>query len=410
MSQTLCILGRQPALGLAELESLYGSDVLRPVGQTAALLAVDPQHIDFSRLGGTVKFCKVLTTIDSSNWGDIQKFLAQAIPEHLQYLPDGKLKLGLSVFGLKSVSVQRLHATALELKKIIKRAGRSVRVIPNKELALNSAQVLHNQLTGNLGWELVFVADGQRTILAQNIAEQDIDAYSLRDRERPKRDSRVGMLPPKLAQIIINLGAGLQPTPSDSSSEACSSLSSINFDKTVLDPFCGTGVLLQESLMMGYEAYGTDLEPRMIEYSDTNLKWLQTTIRPIGTSFRLEVADATSYEWSHKKSFIACETYLGRALTTLPSEGDLQQIVQDCNYIHKKFLLNLARQVQPGFRACIAVPTWRTKNGFKHMPVLDQLTDLGYTRMSFVHAAESDLVYHRDDQVVGRELVILSRN
>ncbi|MCW1908752.1 MAG: hypothetical protein KIH63_005430 [Candidatus Saccharibacteria bacterium] len=409
MSQTLCILGRQPALGLAELESLYGSGVLRPVGQTAALLELEPRHIDFSRLGGTVKFCKVLTVIDSSNWGDIQKFLAQSIPEHLDYLPEGKLKLGLSVFGLKGVSVQRLNATALELKKTIKREGRNVRVIPNKELALNSAQVLHNQLTGSLGWEFVFVADGQRTILAQNIAEQDIDAYSLRDRERPKRDSRVGMLPPKLAQIIINLGAGRQPAPPATTDEDCGSLSSVNFDKTVLDPFCGTGVLLQEALMMGYEAYGTDLEPRMVEYSDTNLHWLQTTIRPIGTSFRLEVADGTNYEWPHQKSFIACETYLGRALTTLPSENDLQQIVQDCNYIHKKFLQNLARQVNPGFRACIAVPTWRTKQGFKHMPVLDQLTDLGYTRMSFVHAAESDLVYYRDDQVVGRELVVLER-
>lgn len=410
MTLTLCILGRQPALGLAELESLYGSDGLTPIGKTATLLDNDPATVDFSRLGGTVKFCKVLTTIDSTNWGAIQKFLAQAIPQHLQYLPDGKLKLGLSAYGIPGVSVQRLNATGLELKKVIKRAGRSVRVVPNKELALNSAQVLHNQLTSALGWEFVLVAHGNRTILAQNIAEQDIDAYTLRDRERPKRDSRVGMLPPKLAQIIINLGAGRLPAPTEQPDGTCGSLSSINFDKTVLDPFCGTGVLLQEALMMGYEAFGTDLEPRMVEYSEANMRWLQETIRPLGTSYRVETGDATSYEWSHDKSFVACETYLGRPLTHLPSEGDLQQIVQDCTYIHKKFLLNLARQIPSGFRACIAVPTWRTAHGFKHMPVLDQLTDLGYTRVSFVHAAEADLIYHRDDQVVGRELVILSRN
>jgi hypothetical protein len=45
MTETLCILGRQPALGIAELESLYGADNLRPVGSTAALLSIDPPMI-----------------------------------------------------------------------------------------------------------------------------------------------------------------------------------------------------------------------------------------------------------------------------------------------------------------------------------------------------------------------------
>jgi hypothetical protein len=37
---------------------------------------------------------------------------------------------------------------------------------------------------------------------------QDIDAYAERDFERPMRDAFVGMLPPKLAQIMLNLAVG----------------------------------------------------------------------------------------------------------------------------------------------------------------------------------------------------------
>src|SRR5882762_116039 len=119
MTQTLCILGRQPALGIAELESLYGSEKLRPIGQHAALLDIDPPMIDFSRLGGTVKFCKLLTILDTTNWKDLQKFLEENVAPHTKHLPEGKMKLGISVYGL-NVPASQINATALAVKKVIK--------------------------------------------------------------------------------------------------------------------------------------------------------------------------------------------------------------------------------------------------------------------------------------------------
>lgn len=388
--QTLIILGRQPALGLAELESLYGAESLTPVGDQAVAVDIPASDIDFSRLGSMVKFCKILTPLPTTNWGKIQKFLEQAVPSHASNLPEGKLQLGLSVYGL-DVSPQRIMATGLTLKKALK-GQRSVRLVQNTEKDLNAAQVLHNGLTRKMGWELVFVKHGDQTIVAQSIAVQDIDAYRRRDQERPMRDARVGMLPPKLAQIIINLA-----NPED--------------DSIVLDPFCGTGVLLQESLLMGYPAIGTDLETRMVEFSLKNLEWLlgQYPERLKNTSSSVNVADATSHAWKEPYGTIACETYLGRALSSMPDQETLHKIVTDCSTIHKKFLLNVARQTSPGFRMCIAVPAWKTRNGFKHMPVLDSLEELGYTRMSFAHASNEDLIYHRTDQIVARELVVLIR-
>lgn len=406
------ILGRQPALGLAELESIYGAKKLRPVGDKAVVVDVDPCLLAFDRLGGSVKFCKILTTLDTTDWERIEKFLIEVAPGHSKQMPEGKMRLGLSDAGL-GVSAKRLGATGLALKKAIKKTGRNVRVIPNQAAELNAAQIIHNQLTGPNGWDLVFVRDGDKTIIAQTVKVQDIEAYARRDRGRPKRDPRVGMLPPKLAQIIINLAAGAlsEETLTDICDiPAGAEIPLPRLEKTVLDPFCGTGVVLQEAAIMGYDVRGGDLEPRMIDYARANLEWLAENFRLPAVCSRLQVADATTYEWDSGTDFIACETYLGRPFATLPTAEALAKTAADCNLIIKKFLKNIHGQLAPGTRLCLAVPAWRTgPDKFKKLPLIDQISELGYNRVTFEHVRDEDLIYHRNDQVVARQLLIMTR-
>jgi len=409
--QSLLILGRQAELGLAELQSLYG-DVVRPAGTQAAVVDVDPCLLAFDRLGGSIKFCKVLTTLDTTNWGELEKFLIKTSPEHSKAMPEGKMHLGLSLYGFNE-SLQRIEATGLTLKKAIRKTGRSVRLVPNKATELNSASVTHNKLTSQNGWELVFVRDGQQTIVAQTVKVQDIDAYSRRDRERPSRDTRVGMLPPKLAQIILNLAAG--PLPAESLQNICdipagTPIPFTLLNQTVLDPFCGTGVLLQEASLMGYHVIGTDLEPRMIKYSEKNLEWLHGLYNLPDLEAVLEVGDATSYKWRVQPDFVAAETYLGRPFTTVPSAEILNQTISECNLILKKFLQNIHEQLKPGTRLCLAVPAWQIgKNPLKRLPLVDQISNLGYNQVSFERIGTAPLVYQRPDQIVARDLLVITR-
>ena len=413
--QSLCILGRLPALGRAELESLYGADQLQPVGDYAMLIDRTPSDIDFRRLGGSTRLARVLGTVDSTHWNDLAKFLTDNLTSYLDALPaEGKLKLGVSTFGLAAGSKQ-LFRTGLELKKVCKKAGRSVRLVPNTEPALSSAQVLHNQLAGDLGLELLLVADDKQTIVAKTMAVQDITAYAHRDQGRPKRDARVGMLPPKLAQTIVNLATGSLPVDSKT---------------VVLDPFCGTGVVLQEALLMGFGAYGTDLEPRMIDFTEQNLSWLLEAPRGgsrwgppaarssartegeyglTGPPTQLEVGDATSHRW-RPFSVVASETYLGRPLSSWPNSDTLHEIMGACNTIIEKTLQNLASQTSSGTRLCLAVPAWRGPGGtIHHLQLLDHLSTLGYNRIRFEHAAPDQLVYYRPEQLVARELLVITR-
>lgn len=399
MSKTIAILGRQPAIGITELESLYGADKVHPAGN-AAIIDLPTDEIEHSRLGGTVKLAKLLTTLPYKNWKFYHDYLVEHVPKHTCCIGPGKLTFGISVYGVKT-NVRALQRTGLEVKKAIKNSdGRPVRLVPNKDLELNSAQVLHNKLAKPpFGMELLFVRDGDEVHLAQTESIQDIDAYAERDHGRPKRDSRVGMLPPKLAQVIINLanpGRG----------------------ETVLDPFCGTGVIVQEARISGYDTFGSDVDPRMINFTKHNLKWLQeesTFSKYLSDEYFaeknvfLEVGDATSYDWKNNADVIACETYLGRPFSSPPDKATLNKVVADVDTIHKKFLRNVAQQTKAGFRMCIAAPAWKTDHGFKHLPTLDHLEELGYNRLRFSHASDEQLIYHRPGQIVARELVVLIR-
>ncbi len=414
--QSLIILGRQPELGLAELESLYGAAKVRPIANVAAIVDVDPCLLAFNRLGGAVKFGKVLTTLETNSLDAISNFLVKAAPEHSQAMPPGKMHLGISAYGY-NLAPKHVQQLGLKLKRAIRVTGRSVRVAANKEAALSSAQVIHGQLSGSNGWELLLIKDGASSVIGQTIAVQDIDAYSHRDRNRPARDAKVGMLPPKLAQIIINLSAGLLPPEVTASN--CDVATGVEPPKThfkdqlLLDPFCGSGVILQEAAIMGYDCMGSDISPRMIEYSQTNLEWLRSwTKSPLQPEVQTTMiqGDATSFKWPDQPTLIAAETNLGRPFSSIPTAKQLDSVKLECDQIVRSFLHNLGKQIKSGTRLCLAIPAWQTAGGhLVHLPLLDSIEVIGYNRVSFHHSRDEQLIYSRPGQIVARELLVLSK-
>lgn len=406
--KTVCLLGRQPALGLAELERLYGAEHVKPI-DGAAILDIDAETINFKSLGGTIKVMRVLSVQPTLAWDQLYKFLETSIPQHLQYLPDGKFTLGVSLYGI-DVSLAQLNKDILKLKKVIKAAGKPARIVPNKALALSSAQVLHNKLTHRGAWELNLIKDGKRTVLAQTMFVQDIEAYAARDQARPKRDARVGMLPPKLAQILTNLATGnIEEKMADAPDKTLAKLKVL-----ILDPFCGTGVVLQEALLMGYSVRGTDIDARMVDYAKANLQWLFGKYPSLQGQVAVEAADATR-DRLPRFSAIASEVYLGKPLSVLPPKDKLQTIIDEADKVLTGFLKNLAEQPfwerdKSKRRICLAVPAWRTNDGkLLHLPSLEKLAQLGYTQLDLIHVAPDALVYFRPDQTVARQLLILEK-
>ena len=371
------VLGREPKISLAELEAIFSSSKVKQIAPQLAL--VTAHSIPFNRIGGSIKAAQLIN---------------QPIQDYLSNLPAGKITLGISDYS-EHANPRKTWELALKYKNMLKRHNRNVRLVPNgKSPILASAASHHNQL-GEKTNHIEVVKFGKYTSIS--IGTQNITAYAKRDQARPARDAFVGMLPPKLAQILVNLATTGAKTG------------------TILDPFCGTGVVLQEAILMGYSAYGTDLSEKMIDYSRKNLDWITSrtlSLQKAGApKLYLEPGDATSHKWQLvEPNFIASEIYLGHPLSAPPAEIKLKQLQQEAKILLTTFLKNISAQILSGTTLALATPSWKRPDGsYSGVNILDEIDKLGYNAIKYRYASYDDLLYHREDQIVARQIIVLRK-
>jgi tRNA (guanine10-N2)-dimethyltransferase len=382
----LCVLGRQPEISLAELKAVFGEKNVETHGELS-ILNIDNEinARSFERLGGTIKLAEIV----SDDWNKIINLLPS----------EGKVTIGLSAYNTE-LDVRTITKIAKEIKKLRK----NVRFVPNTKPELSSATVFHNKLTTKPNrYEFILSEINGEKILARTLYVQNINSYAARDFDRPKRDAKVGMLPPKLAQIMLNLAVSDSPNrytlrPNGANAEPATV-------PVVLDPFCGTGVVLQEAALMGFNVYGTDIEERMIDFSTTNLKWLSARFH-INFFDKLEVGDSTNFQWQPVMKFVVSEIYLGKPLLIEPTTTVLKSNLKHCNNMLEDFLNNLSPQIDEQVRICLAVPAWFVGGKTFRLPIIRQLADFGYELQV---TSPKPLIYRREDQIVGRELLVLKK-
>lgn len=390
----VAIAGRQPLISLAEIQALYDK-AARLVGKKLVFFEVnedDEENIspDINRLGGSLKLGRFFDT----DFSKLAKFLATTHPE-------GKITLGISDFSKQKKS-GLAKQKSMELKRNLARVGRSVRVITSNEPEISSATAHHNQLGEKAGCFEIFLIDRE---IYLSLGTQNITAYTERDQARPARDAKVGMLPPKLAQILINL-CGKLPEGT-----------------RVLDPFCGTGVVLQEAAIMGYIPYGTDLNERMVEYSKKNLSWLfnernQKRFKILPDLIQkkdqilntISVGDATSFTWEGEIDAVAFEGYLGAPMSKPPVDIKFKTEKAKCREIAMGFLKNITPQIKSGTPVVMALPAWLRENGkYAGLNILDEIQEMGYNFEKFQDLSQSDLLYYREGQIVAREIIVIRK-
>lgn len=386
-------LGRQPEISLAELTAVF-CQTPRLITNQIATLDIDTQLALAAapRLGSIVKVAEVVADDFQLDQTNVDKLV-----EQLFGTVEGKVTLGLSIYN-QAIAKRDATSFRFTIRDAIKTLGHSVRLVPADGPILATAVTMHNKLAHNnpKKVELNFIKLESHYLVAKTIYVQDITSYTWRDRGRPQRDAHNGMLPPKLAQIMINLGIS-----------ACN----LDNDKLrLLDPFCGTGVVLQEASLMGLPVYGTDINRNMVDNTRTNLSWLSDQ-HHVPANFELVTADATNFDWQswtmpHQINLVVSETYLGRPYIKSPTYSELQANIANCNTIINKFIANIARQLPIGAGLCLAVPAWFTGHDrINHLPCLADIE-----RHNLVNQTSgANLIYHRPGQIVGRELLVLQK-
>lgn len=360
------VFGRTPELSRAELFHLlevWGFAYTKTASDEGFELlnfTADPSPV-FERLGGTVKVVRIQDEPD------------------LAGLPEGKVSFGVSFYGGGSAWARR--NLEIGFKQDLRDLGRNARFVHGEGLALSSGTVTREQLQEK-GFEWSRFHVNGRAYEGVTVWVQPIDAWAARDQKRPYRDARVGMLPPKLARIIVNLAATSKPGEASG---------------PVYDPFCGTGTVLQETLLSGYEAAGADSEPRMVDYTTKNILWLQNASENLPKLTEVAVRDAREAP-GYPLEAVASEGYLGPARETLPTREELKRLDAELRELHEGVFEAFQSVLEPGKRLVVCFPYFETGR----LPFVDSKAPAGYNLVGSYD-------YRRDEQIVGRQITIYER-
>jgi tRNA G10 N-methylase Trm11 len=361
-------------------------------------------------LGGTERIAHVLAA-----QSDI--FSVASITETLALAPNTKLKIGVSSLGTSPEYARRVGH---DIKDSLRNEGHRVRVIiPKKgQQRLNSASVLFNRLTTLPHRELTVIKDDEHYLLSQTIQVQDITKYELRDTMRPARDAKVGMLPPKLAQMMLNFALSHLSSPKSTPTP------------TVYDPFCGIGTILQESWLMGFQSTGSDSSERMVRATQKNLDWLAEHFPADSTIYpKVLVQDATrKLPTTHDSLFtrfdaIVTEPFLGNPISAPLPENEVGRRVEDLGNLYHQMLKNAHSALSKDGAICMALPAWKAARQSVNWHLfpdafLDDVEAIGYHRNQLIPAQlhlvfpaspRQTLLYARPDANVGRELILWTK-
>ncbi len=366
-----------------------------------------PLPPDFIKsLGGTLRI-----SLDVSSWNSMPS--GEEMLDALGTLPD-KWQIGIGSLGLS----QNMGKVGVELKKAARARNAKLSFIEprrgSKDTLLNAGQVLFYKLIQEPNAELIFLQDNGTIFLIKTISIQDIASYELRDTSRPARDAKVGMLPPKLAQIMINLAM-----PSDTDSAP-----------TLYDPFCGMGTILQEAYLMGIKSFGTDISERMVRASMENLEHIAQNFPVEKTLMPLVFAhDATSPNIPKEVpltpgTVLVTEPFLGAPQSRALSPAEASNFYDSVMPLYQRFFMNMKSVLPESSKILILFPAPKvSENGrsaFTPLPreFLDELASFGYRKIQLVPQeiarlqsgnADAPLLYARPDAFIAREITYWER-
>lgn len=401
---TYFILGSHPELSIAELKAVLRSEY-RPVFVSKSVVVIEPIDRNLGelqeRLAGIVKVGRVvgeLTIWNKTQATDLIASLASSATGK------NKISFGLSVYDLgdkKSIRFleRDLDKLGLEVKKRLKETGRPVRYVKGKEPRLSSAIVETNGLLES-GGEYVFLVCENKILIGQTEVVQNFKAWSDRDYGRPARDAKSGMLPPKLARMMINLG-GIEPRGA-----------------VLLDPFCGSGTVLMEAALLGFgELVGSDISPKAIKDTTTNMKWLARRFDLIIPTLTLHTTSATDLLTIHPTpvDLLVTEVFLGNPRVKTLDGQESRRIEAQLIPLFRESFESLATLLKPDARAVIAFPAFRRltrrssgkssnekDDAWHRLPLKPLLTSLGYRILD-------NHLYFRESQFVARDIYVLTR-
>ncbi len=391
MTEYLFILGYAYELCEAELRHFlnlnYPGSIITPLHKPVCMIkttqTIDPTQV-IGILGGVVKIAKVRDVIPAPTSSHLRRFFDDYDARTLIF--------GISSYG----SPEKNSRTILpELKAILQKKITHVRFIEPKVGSSLSSVVVKKQHVK----EIILVETHLGWYVGETLTVQDPDEWSSRDTKRPHISPKSGMLPLKVARMMVNLALS-------------------QGDKTgcLLDPFCGMGTILGEALVSGWSVVGSDLSRDAVQKTRENLLWLSQRNPSLKRKFQVFVSDATHISKSIIKpqiDAIVSEPFLG---ALFEKKGELlyqkglkvtETSIRDMFKGLEKLYLGAFKDwrniLRPNARIVIALPQLSYDNQLYIVKnLIDKCEKVGYT------FTQNTLKYCRPHAIVKRSIHIFT--
>lgn len=398
------ILGQNPKLSTLEIYSYLTKEginfKIEKFSEEILLVKIN-KEIEAEKildsLGGTIKLGQILIETPPNKISP--PFIVSQLTTHGLQLT-AKISFGFSTYQLNSSKFQLPRHLGLEVKRLLKQKNISSRLVTSREKNLSSVVVAKNRLLKN-GAEICFIVDKNKIYLGKTLAVQKFGQYSKFDYGRPGRDPHSGMLPPKVAKMMINLSQML------------------DVRGQMLDPFCGSGTILQEAALLGYKnLIGSDILPKAIANTEANFQYLISHISYPISPPKLHILDVLNLLSKIKPQSIDAiitEPYLGPPLKGNESKEEIRKIISELANLYLKSFAEFKKVLKPKSKVIIIFPILKGQHSINNNQ-LAQITKLGFDsgfdlppQLKSLVTPRKSIVYSRPGQWIEREIFIFTK-
>ncbi|AEH24734.1 TRM11 family SAM-dependent methyltransferase [Pyrococcus yayanosii] len=346
MRRYAIVLGKNPELSIAELRAFskrfrLGIRILEEHlsgPNTSWVLIKAKEEIEryFRWLGGSLKLVWII-----GNGED-------AI-EHLEY---ARL-FTLSLYGNNDWRVWRKLGS--KVKEILKRKDRTKFFKPANVYAMPGELLLKGFPETK---DFVFFFRDGDILVGETVRITDPFELKKLDVERPVVRPILS-IPPRLARIMVNLAEVRRGN--------------------VLDPFCGIGTILQELILQGLNAYGSDRNPERIREARRNLEWLRREFR-VRKVAQLEICDVRRLRKCFRTRFdaIVTEPYMGKPLRRTSTKEEAVKMARELDRLYYGAFESFADVLKRNARVVFVFPAYRLEGGGMYRRNRPWLEELGF--------------------------------
>jgi len=326
----LFVLGRDKELAKVELVSYLKTQNIqyKLKDHNTNFVALDlAEGLNFQKiiddLGGTIRIAKVI---------DSKTAISNSFLEKLDlYLPK-KFNYTVSSLNLANDELKAIRET---LKNHFKSEKFKATYKTHDKDFLDPSNYFSSEI--NNGLELIVIRHGDEYIFAQSVASTNTTNYKFKDTKRPKT-LLTHSTSFRLAQIMVNL-LGLKS------------------NSRIVDPFCGTGTILIEAMLRGYDVIGIDNNPYLIHLCKNNLKWAK---EEFNIEKKSEIIEGDSKDKKFKADGAVFEPYMGPFLKEDPTDKKASRIRKDLEQLYMKIFENLNNSLTGNKKIVCIIPYFST--------------------------------------------------